>query len=117
MANSNQAGPTRTFYLDDLHVGQRFTSDTHLIDEAQIKAFAQQFDPQPFHLDAEAAKGTLFEGLVASGLAHRSYHDAAIGGKRDVPSLAASLGPAEKSPGQSRRGRALSSVSRARSSN
>ena len=73
MANSNQAGPTKTLYLDDLHVGQRFTSDTHLIDEEQIKAFAKQFDPQPFHLDAEAAKATLFEGLVASG-----WHTAAI---------------------------------------
>jgi len=59
--------------LDDLHVGQRFTSGTHLIDEEQIKAFAQQFDPQPFHLDAEAAKETLFAGLVASG-----WHTAAI---------------------------------------
>ena len=73
MANSNQAGPTKALYLDDLHVGQRFTSNTHLIDEEQIKAFAKQFDPQPFHLDAEAAKGTLFEGLVASG-----WHTAAI---------------------------------------
>ncbi len=54
MTNSNQAGPTKALYLDDLHVGQRFTSDTHLIDEEQIKAFAKQFDPQPFHLDAEA---------------------------------------------------------------
>src|SRR6267378_2009398 len=57
MANSNQAGPTKALYLDDLHVGQRFTSNTHLIDEEQIKGFAKQFDPQPFHLDAEAAKG------------------------------------------------------------
>ncbi len=73
MANSNQADPTKTFYLDDLHVGQRFTSATHRIDEEQIKAFARQFDPQPFHLDAAAAKGTLFEGLVASG-----WHTAAI---------------------------------------
>ena len=36
-------------------------------------AFAKQFDPQPFHLDAEVAKATLFEGLVASG-----WHMAAI---------------------------------------
>jgi acyl dehydratase len=60
-------------YFDDLHVGQRFTSGTHALDEAQIKAFARQFDPQPFHLDGEAAKKTLFEGLVASG-----WHTAAI---------------------------------------
>jgi acyl dehydratase len=43
------------------------------MDEEEIKAFAKQFDPQPFHLDAEAAKDTLFEGLVASG-----WHTAAI---------------------------------------
>ncbi len=73
MASSNQAGPTKAIYFDDLHVGQRFASDTHLIDEEQIKAFAKQFDPQSFHLDTEAAKGTLFEGLVASG-----WHTAAI---------------------------------------
>jgi len=73
MANSNLAGPTKTLYFDELHVRQRFTSGTYLIDEEQIKAFAKQFDPQPFHLDAEVAKGTLFEGLVASG-----WHTAAI---------------------------------------
>ena len=43
------------------------------IDEDQIRAFAQQFDPQPFHLDATAAKDTLFAGLAASG-----WHTAAI---------------------------------------
>jgi acyl dehydratase len=60
-------------YLDDLHVGQRFVTGAHTIDEAEIKAFASQFDPQPFHLDDEAAKGTLFGGLAASG-----WHTAAI---------------------------------------
>jgi acyl dehydratase len=54
-------------YLDDLHVGQRFTSGTRAIDAAQIKAYAREFDPQPFHLDEEAAKATLFGGLAASG--------------------------------------------------
>src|SRR6185312_3576411 len=60
-------------YLEDLDVGRRFTSATHAIDEAQIKAFATQFDPQPFHLDDAAAKATLFGGLAASG-----WHTAAI---------------------------------------
>lgn len=60
-------------YLDDLYVGQRFTSLQHTIDEAQIKAFARQFDPQPFHLDTQAAKETMFGGLAASG-----WHTAAI---------------------------------------
>jgi acyl dehydratase len=73
MANPNQDGREEFLHLEDLHVGQRFVSGTHLIDEGQIKAFAKQFDPQPFHLDAEAVKDTLFEGLVASG-----WHTAAI---------------------------------------
>ncbi len=54
-------------YLDDLYVGQKFVSGGHLIDEAQIVAYAKQFDPQVFHLDAEAAKNTFFQGLAASG--------------------------------------------------
>ncbi len=60
-------------YLEDLHVGQRFTSGTHQLDAAQIKAFAAQFDPQTFHLDEEAAKTSFFGGLAASG-----WHTAAI---------------------------------------
>jgi acyl dehydratase len=60
-------------YLDDLQPGDRFTSPEHELDEAQIKAFALQFDPQPFHLDDEAAKSTLFGGLAASG-----WHTAAL---------------------------------------
>ncbi|SRR6266478_1507763 len=67
MAIPNQLDVKEVLYFDDLHVGQRFVSGTHLIDEEQIKAFAIQFDPQPFHLDVEAAKDTLFKGLVASG--------------------------------------------------
>ena len=68
----NSSTPGRLF-LDDLFVGQRFTSGTHTIDEAQIKAFALQFDPQPFHIDEAKAKDTLFGGLAASG-----WHTAAI---------------------------------------
>ena len=54
-------------YLDDLHVGQRFVSEAHTVDAEQIKAFAREFDPQPFHLDEETAKDTFFGGLAASG--------------------------------------------------
>lgn len=61
------------FYLEDLKVGQRFTSGTFRVDAEQIKAFAEQFDPQPFHLDEDAAKDSLFGGLAASG-----WHTAAI---------------------------------------
>jgi len=65
--------PKTTFYLDDLHVGQRFESGTHLLDAAQIKAFAAEFDPQPFHMDENAGEDSLFKGLAASG-----WHTAAI---------------------------------------
>jgi len=54
-------------YLDDLHVGQRFASGTYVIDEARIKEFAAEFDPQPFHLDETAAQASIFKGLAASG--------------------------------------------------
>jgi acyl dehydratase len=60
-------------YLEDFAVGQRFISETRRIDSDQIKAFAQQFDPQPFHLDEAAAQASFFQGLAASG-----WHTAAI---------------------------------------
>jgi acyl dehydratase len=73
--------PADRLHLDDLHVGQRFTSATHTIDVTQIKAFATEFDPQVFHTDEEAAKGTLFKGLAASG-----WHTAAITMRLNVES-------------------------------
>ncbi|SEL61580.1 Acyl dehydratase [Roseivivax marinus] len=54
-------------WLDDLSVGQEFLSDTHALDAGQIMDFAKKFDPQPFHLDPEAAKETFFRSLAASG--------------------------------------------------
>ena len=54
-------------YLEDLEVGRRFTHGSHAMDTEQIIAFARAFDPQPFHLDDEAAKSTVFGGLAASG--------------------------------------------------
>lgn len=60
-------------YLDDLSPGQRFTSASLAVDAEAIKDFARQFDPQPFHLDEEAAEASLFGGLAASG-----WHTAAL---------------------------------------
>jgi acyl dehydratase len=54
-------------YLDDLHVGQRFAAGPVSVSTAEIKRFATEFDPQPFHLDEVAAKATIFGGLAASG--------------------------------------------------
>jgi acyl dehydratase len=70
--SSNQPAGGCIFF-EDLKVGQRFESGTHEIDERQIIEFASQFDPQPFHLDPEAAKDSVFGGLVASG-----WHTAAV---------------------------------------
>jgi len=60
-------------YLEDFTVGQRFISATHQLDAAQIKAFAERFDPQSFHTDEAAARDSFFKGLAASG-----WHTAAI---------------------------------------
>jgi acyl dehydratase len=60
-------------WLDDLSVGRRFTSDGYQVTAAEIIEFATRFDPQAFHLDADAATGTFFDRLVASG-----WHTAAI---------------------------------------
>lgn len=60
-------------YLEDFSVGQRFVSNTHTLDADQIKTFAGQFDPQPFHTDEDLARDSFFHGLVASG-----WHTAAI---------------------------------------
>jgi acyl dehydratase/ribonuclease HI len=58
---------TKLLYLDDLHVGQKFSSGTHRMTEERIKSFAAEFDPQPFHLDETAAQASVFRGLAASG--------------------------------------------------
>ncbi len=60
-------------YFEDLAVGQKFASANLRVDAEAIKAFAAEFDPQPFHLDDEAARASLFGGLAASG-----WHTAAL---------------------------------------
>jgi len=60
-------------YLEDFEVGQKFSSDRLRVEKERIKTFAAEFDPQPFHLDDEAARNTMFGVLAASG-----WHTAAI---------------------------------------
>ena len=60
-------------YLEDFAVGQTFGSGRLKMETESIKAFAASYDPQPFHLDEEAARGSIFRGLVASG-----WHTAAV---------------------------------------
>ena len=69
-------------YLEDLHVGQRFTSGLYQMEEERMKMFAAEFDPQPFHLDEAAAQRSIFRGLAASG-----WHTAAATMRLMVGSL------------------------------
>ena len=69
-------------YLEDLRVGQRFESRVHQIDAEQIKAFAAEYDPQPFHLSDEGAAGSIFGTLAASG-----WHTMAITMRLQVESV------------------------------
>lgn len=56
-----------TRYLDDLTPGQHFTSPGLTLTEAEIIDFAWRYDPQSFHLDANAAANSPYGGLIASG--------------------------------------------------
>ena len=66
-APAKVATPAKVLYLEDLQVGQKFSSGAYRMDEARIKSFAAEFDPQPFHLDEAAARKSVFNGLAASG--------------------------------------------------
>lgn len=54
--------------LDELTPGQEMNFGTIVMTEAEILDFARRYDPQPFHVDPERAKATIFGGLIASGL-------------------------------------------------
>src|SRR5260370_41747368 len=73
---------TGRIYLEDLAKGDTFVSGEYAVDVQQIREFAKQFDPQPFHLDEDAARQTFFAGLAASG-----WHIAAITMKLLVESI------------------------------
>jgi acyl dehydratase len=60
-------------YLEDFAVGQVFNTGRVRVDKEKIFDFATQFDPQPFHVDEEAARSSPFQGLAASG-----WHTAAM---------------------------------------
>jgi len=62
-----QDPPHPSLYLDDFTVGRKFVTATFAVTAEDIKAFASRFDPQPFHLDEEAARRSVFGRLAASG--------------------------------------------------
>jgi acyl dehydratase len=75
-------------YLEDLSAGDRFPAGSVEVTEAECLAFAHAYDPQPMHLDAEAAARTRFKGVIASG-----WHTAALVMRRIA--LARPFGDAE----------------------
>jgi acyl dehydratase len=54
-------------HWEDFHIGDVAELGSVTVSEAEIVEFAQRFDPQPFHVDPEAAKASPFGGLIASG--------------------------------------------------
>jgi acyl dehydratase len=68
-----EIGLMTTRYLEDFAAGQMYGSGWLRVEQERIKTFAEEFDPQPFHLDEEAARDTIFRGLAASG-----WHTAAL---------------------------------------
>lgn len=60
-------------YFEDFRVGEVIRLGSRRVSEAEIIAFAREFDPQPFHLDSARARDSVFGGLVASG-----WHTAAL---------------------------------------
>ena len=64
---------TEKHFFEDFAVGQVFATGKLQVDTDQIKSFAKQFDPQPYHLDEGAAEKSPFRGLAASG-----WHTAAL---------------------------------------
>jgi len=74
-AEERDSQPTsnRLYFLEDLEPGQKFVSARRALQLSELKDFARTFDPQPFHLDEQAARGTLFGSLAAGG-----WHTAAL---------------------------------------
>lgn len=60
-------------YYEDFEIGDTFEFGTHTLTREEIVEFAEQYDPQPFHIDERAAQDSVFGGLIASG-----WHTAAV---------------------------------------
>ncbi len=82
-------------FLEDFAVGQTFRSGRLRIDKERMKTFGAEFDPQPFHLDDEAARDTIFGGLAASG-----WHAAAVTMRLLVESEVLEVRPSKSRPDQ-----------------
>ena len=79
-------------YYEDLEVGARVESPTsYLVTEEEVREFGERFDPQPFHVDPEAAAASEVGGLIASTV-HIFAMDVALGVKSTPTAAVAALG-------------------------
>ncbi len=60
-------------YYEDIAVGERVELGSYTVTKAEIREFAEQYDPQPIHVDEAAAAESVYGGLIASG-----WHTAAV---------------------------------------
>ena len=104
---------TQGLYLEDLAVGQIYRAGPLTIEAEEMLRFARQYDPQYFHTDSEAAKSSMFGGLIASGwlTAALTMRLLIEGG---APFADGVIGPAANSPGHVRCAPATACASRAR---
>ena len=73
MSPSRSDGPLKDRCFEDYEVNRVYEFGSIKVDEAEVIDFARRYDPQPFHIDPEAAKKTIYGGLIASG-----WHTAAM---------------------------------------
>ena len=66
--STDAAATAPRIYFEDLEVGRVHELGSFSLTEAEMIAFAERFDPAPFHVDPELADGSFFGGIVASGL-------------------------------------------------
>ena len=78
-------------FFEDLEPGRELVSGPYELTEAEVVAFAQKFDPRPFHIDAAAATASPFGGLIAAS-AHTFAIAQALAHKAEPLAVAAALG-------------------------
>lgn len=85
MTDDNHERPGRR-YFEELSEGEQFTFGPRTVSREAILEFAEQYDPQPFHVDETAAEESLFGGLVASG-----WHTASVANRMMIDDVFADI--------------------------
>ena len=85
------------WYFEDFEPGRTIPVGSRTVDQDEIIAFARQFDPQPFHVDPEAAAKSMFGGIIASG-----WHTCSMMMRMMVDTLAVTTTVLDARPSSSR---------------